>query len=95
MLGVAAVLAVGRGHVLVGGGRRRGLERAGRETDNGRGGGGRGWVEGAGGVHVLVRAHLLPEPRPAVAEPHLYPGLGQFGPRDKRKGVNRVSTISP
>lgn len=32
------------------------------------------------GVHVLVRAHLLPETRPSVAEPHLDAGLGKFGP---------------
>lgn len=32
------------------------------------------------GVHVLVRAHLLPETRPSVAEPYLDARFGKFGP---------------
>lgn len=95
---VAAVLAVRRRPVLVAA--RRRLERARGQADHG---GGRGRVEsgrGRGGVHVLVRAHLLAEARATVAEPHLYPGLGQFGPAtrdesDVTEEEKRVARCSP
>jgi len=82
---VAAVLAVSS--VLAAG---RGLERAGRETHHRR-----CRVEccRSRGVHVLVRAHLLPETSPAIAEPHLHSGLGEFGSGDREnKTEPRLST---
>lgn len=67
---VATILAVGP--VLAA---RRRLERTGRQAYDG------GWVErGRRGVHVLMRAHLLPETSPTIAEPHLYSSFGEFGP---------------
>jgi len=78
---VAAILAVSS--VLATG---RGLERAGREAYDRR-----CRVERcrSRGVHVLVRAHLLPETSPTIAEPHLHSGLGQFGSGDKNLKQNR------
>lgn len=68
VLAVRAVLAARHG----------GLERTRREADDG------GRVESGGRrVHVLVRAHLLAETCPTVAEPDLYTGLGQFRPEKR------------
>lgn len=57
-----------------------------KRTGSGQAGhSGRGRVESCGGrgVHVLVRAHLFPETRPTVAEPHLHSSFRQLGPGKK------------
>lgn len=86
---VASVLSVGS--VLTAG--RRRLERTRGQADDG------GRVErGRRGVHVLVSSHLFPEASPAVAEPHLNSGLGQFGPKNTKKNfflnsLNFIQTL--
>lgn len=76
ILAVSSVLAAGRG-----------LERAGREAHDRRG---RVKRCRCSGVHVLVSAHLLAETSPAIAEPHLHPGLGEFGSGDRKQNRTAV-----
>jgi len=76
ILTVSSVLATGRG-----------LERAGWEAYDCR-----CRVERCrSGVHVLVCAHLLPETSPAIAEPHLHSGFGEFGSGNENKNRTAVS----
>jgi len=76
ILAVSSVLAAGCG-----------LERASREAHDRRG---RVKRSRCRGVHVLVRAHLLPETSPAIAEPHLHPSLGEFGSGDRKQNRTTV-----
>lgn len=41
-------------------------------------------------IHMLMRAHLLPETSPTITEPHLYSSLGQFGSEAKKQTELRL-----